>query len=142
MYRKTIGLVLHIAEKVVRSSVVALHIARRILWFAKKIIRVARRSLDVAKRFLTAMARIYRFGMKAAHLIVKFALNGLISIRRIYFNVKLGMASSGHFIAEIDVVFFGHLRVQARIQLNIRSISSIAKEFARRMGRGLSKLFG
>ena len=133
---------LTVAEKVVRGSVVFLHVANAALWLAKGVVKAARATLDVAKGILSAVKWTYKFALKAATWIIKFALTGLINIHRVYFDLNVGLMKSGYFTAGIDVTFFGKLRVNARIHFNIKCILCIAKEFAKRMGKGISKLFG
>ncbi len=133
---------LTIAEKVVRGSVVFLHVANAALWVAKGLVKAARATLDVAKAILTAVNWAYRFAVKAATWIIKFALTGLINIHRIYFDLSLGLVRNGYFTAGIDVTFFRTWRVDAKIHFNIRCILCIAKEFGKRMGKGISGLIG
>ena len=142
VFRKTIQIALTAAEKVVRSSVVFLHVANAALWVAKTAAKAAKATLDVAKRILSAVNWTYRFAMKAASWIIKFALTGLIKIHRVYFDLNIGLMKSGYFTAGIDVTFFRKLRVNTKIHFNIKCILCIAKEFAKRMGKGISKLFG
>ena len=142
IYRKVIQVALTIAEKVVRASVVFLHIANAALWVAKGVIKAARATLDVAKAILTAVSWTYRFAVKAASWIIKFALTGLINIHRIYFDLNVALVKSGYFEAGIDVTFFGKFKVNAKIHLNIKCIACISKEVGKRMGKGVSGMIG
>ena len=109
---------------------------------AKTAIKAARATLDVAKGILSAVNWAYRFAIKAATWIIKFALTGLINIHRVYFDLNIGLMKSGYFTAGIDVTFFRKIHVNAKIHFNIKCILCIAKEVAKRMGKGISKLFG
>lgn len=105
---------LTIAEKVVRGSVVFLHVANAALWVAKGVVKGARAALDVAKGILTAVGWAYRFAVKAATWIIRFALTGLIAIHKIYFDMNLGLVKNGYFTAGIDVTFLRTIRVNAK----------------------------
>ncbi len=142
VFRKAVKVILTIAEKVVRGSVIFLNVAKAALYVAEGIVRGARATLDVAKGILSAVNWTYRFAIKAATWIIKFALTGLINIHRIYFDMSLGLTRGGHFEAGIDVTFFRKLRVNAKVNINIKCILCIAIEVVKRMGKGISKLLG
>ena len=141
-FRKTTGLALRIAERIVRSSRHVLKVANAGLHTAQFVVKGARQSLDAAKLVLRAVNHAHRFGVKASNIIVRYGLNGIISIRKITFDTQLGIASRGHFAAGIDVTFLRKKRVRARFKVNLRSISSMAKQLVRWVGRGITRLFG
>ncbi len=140
IFRKGALLALKIAEKLIRKVVVFLHAANAALWEAKKLVKFAGSTLDVAKRLLSAINWTYRYAIKAASWIVRYSLTGLISIRRIYFDASLNLVRSGHLAAAIDVTFLRSVRVNAKVDLNIKCILCIAKEVCKRMGRGIASL--
>ena len=142
VFRKTTGLALRKAEKIVRSSRHVLKVANAGFIAAQSVVKTARRSLNAAKLVLRGFNHAHRFGVKAANMIVRYGLNGIISIRKITFDTQLGIASRGHFAAGIDVTFLKKKRVRARFKVNLRSISSMAKQLVRWVGHGITTLFG
>ncbi len=135
-------MILTVAEKVARGAAIFLNAAKAGLSLAQRTVRSAKSVVNGAKQFLRSVNKINKFGIKAAKWITKFSSVGLINIRRIYFDLSLRLVKGGHFAAKIDVTFFKSKTVNAKINLNIKCIWCMAKEIAKRMGRGIVKLLG
>ena len=117
-----------IAEKIVQASKVTLHIANGVLYLARGVVAAAKHSLNIVIAALEVVKRLYKIGIEAAILILKFGLGGIIEIRELYFNVGLGGAVSGEFSGRIKISFFGQPPVTLGFYINLRDIGKMIKQ--------------
>ena len=128
-----------IAEKVVQASKVTLHIANAALYVARGIVAVAKRTLYIAIAALEVVKRLYKLGIEATLLILKFGLGGIIDIRELYFKVGLGGAAVGEFEGAIKISFFGRPPVRLEFYINLRDIGKMVKQLLTRIFSGRKK---
>ena len=130
---------LWIAEKVVQASKVTLHIANGALYVARGVVAVAKHSLNIAIAALEVVKRLYKLGIEATLLILKFGLGGIIDIRELYFNVGLGGAASGEFSNYIKISFFGKPPVKLGFYINLNDIGKMVGQLLTRIFSGRKK---
>ncbi len=119
----------------------SLDAAKDVLDGARATVNTARVSLDAANLALQAASATYNVGSKAAGKIASFGINGLISIREISFDVNLSVANGGSFSGSVRANFLGQTEVTVRLNINVRDITSMAKQLANRIGDDFSSLF-
>ena len=119
---------LWIAEKIVQASKVTLHIANGALYIARGVVAAAKHSLNIVIAALEVVKQLYKIGIEAAILILKFGLGGIIDIRELYFNVGLGGAATGEFSGRIQISFFGQPPIKLGFYINLRDIGKMVKQ--------------
>ena len=128
-----------IAEKVVQASKVTLHIANGVLYVARGVVAAAKYSLNIAIAALEVVKKLYKLGIEATLLILKFGLGGIIDIRELYFKVGLGGAALGEFEGAIKISFFGRPPVKLEFYINLRDIGKMVKQLLARIFTGRRK---
>ncbi len=128
--RKTAYAALWAAEKVVENSRWPLNLAKNALEVAKKIVDKNRWPLTAAKNILEGVKETMKVGASAATAIARFALGGLINIRKITFDVKIDVVKSGHFRGSIEVSFLKQPFKRLSFDLRLNSLVEMAKDLA------------
>lgn len=104
----------------------------------RELLRTCQHSLGLATAALEAVKQTYRVGAEAANLVARVGLDGAIAIRKISFNVPLSTADSGAFECSVRVSFAGQAKVTIDVAINLRNLTSIARELANRVVSGLA----
>ena len=94
-----------------------------------------------AEEALKGVKTAFAAGLKAANVIAKFGINGLISIREIKFRASLTAAAGGSFSGSVRAKFAGVTEVTVHLHINLHDIKSMAKQLANHIGKGFSSLF-
>ena len=139
--RETGLLALKAAEEAVDNSRWTLDVAKGVLERAKGAVSAANHTLDVANFALEAAKQTYKVGAAAANAIAQFALKDLFNIKEMTFDVSLRVANGGSFSVGVKVRIFGN-DVNVNAQINVRDITSVAKQLADEAIDGLSSFFG
>ncbi|XP_065839709.1 uncharacterized protein [Oscarella lobularis] len=105
-------------------------IAYAALWLAEKIVDSSRWTLELAKGVLDAVKWTVRIAAEAAKFIVRLGLGGIISIKKIEFDVKIGIAKSGYFSGSIVVSFLRRAEITMGFYLRLPSVQSMASDLA------------
>ena len=105
-------------------------IAYAALWVAEKIVDGSRWTLELAKGVLDAVMWTVRIAAEAAKFIVRLGLGGIISIKKIEFDVKIGIAKSGYFSGSIVVSFLRRAEITMGFYLRLPSVQSMASDLA------------
>ena len=139
--RATLTAALRAAEVVVDKSRFTLDAAKGVLEGAKGVVKAASRSLDLAKVALEAAKQTYKAGLKAATALTSFALNDLFNIKEITFDVQLSVANGGSFSGRVSARILGN-NVNVALRINVRDVTSMAKQLAEEAIDGLSSFLG
>ena len=115
-----------------------LTLAKRTLETAEHIINISRSPLNVTIRFLEGVKIIVKGGLEAAKSIVRLGLGGIISIRKIKFDVKIGLVSEGHFNGSLEVSFLKKPYVTVSFELRLKSVSDMALDLIDMIFPGIS----
>ena len=113
-------------------------IAYAALWLAEKIVDGSRWTLDVAIGVLEAAKIAVKIGAEAAKFIVNLGLGGIINIKKIEFDVKIGLVTAGHFKGAIVVSFLGKHDVELKFELRLKSVKDMALDLADAVFPGIS----
>lgn len=138
--RETVNAAFGAASVVVDTSRHALDVANAGLETARGVVRAAESSIDVAVAALEGTQQLYRAAAQAATVISSFGLNGLIDIHEVSFDAELGIVSGGSFAGEVRASFLGQSAVVS-LDINVRGITSMARQLAGHIGDGFSSLF-
>ena len=139
--RETGLLALRAAKEIVDNSRWTLHVAKGVLEGAKGVVSAAKHSLDVVNLALEAAKQTYKVGAAAANAIAQFALKDLFNIKEMTFDVSLSAANGGSFSVGVKARILGN-DVNVNAQINVRDITSVAKQLAEEAIGGLSSFFG
>lgn len=107
----------------------------------KGAVKAAQVAVRGAEEALKGVKTAFAAGLKAANIIAKFGINGLISIREIRFRASLAAASGGSFSGSVKAKFAGAAEVTVHLHINLHDVKSMAKQLANRIGKGFSSLF-
>ena len=129
------------AEGALRAAQGTLNGANRALDGARDAVNAARRSLNAANAVLDTARRVHAVGSRAATLITRFTLSGLLSIREISFDVALGDANGASFGVSVRASFLEAPETTLRVTINLRDLGGIARDLANHIGEGFSSLF-
>ncbi len=140
-YQKTAKASVSTAKGVVNSAKSSLDVANAALVSAQGVVNAASKSLDVANLALEAAKETYKLGSEAANIIAQVGLNGLITIREFSFDVSLSEADGGSFAGSARARFAGGAEVSVKLNIDLRDITSMAKQLANHIGSGLSDIF-
>lgn len=100
------------------------------------------RKLKDAKNALAKVKSAFKTGLKVLDYIIKHGLRGIISIRKLWFDVSLGSASLGRFAGGINLRFFGRYNLNLHISFDLRKIAQLAKQLFRNVLRKIKSIFG
>ena len=128
--RKTAYAALWAAEKVVDKNRWPLNVAKAALTAAQTIVDKNRWPLTAAKNFLEGIKKGVQFAAGAASAIVRFTLGGLIGIRKITFDVEIGVVQLGRFQGSLEVSFLNGPYKTLSFDLRFKSIIDMAKDLA------------
>lgn len=129
---------LDIAKEAVDKSRHSLDVAIAALEVIKVQVSAAQVSLDAAIAALEVVEQTYRVGVEATKLIVRLQVQGVIDIREITFDASLSVANTGKFQCSVRATFAGLAEVTVGVAINLRDLTSIAKELANKVLPGLS----
>lgn len=132
---------LRAAEAVVNTARGTLHAAKHALISLQAVVRVAQAALIGAHHAVVGVQRAFAVGLIAANTVARFGVNGLISIREISFRINLDVAARGSFSGSVKAVFAGAAEKTFYLNINLRDITSMAKQLANHIGKGFSSLF-
>ena len=139
--RKTLTAALKVAEQVVDKGRFTLDAAKGVLQGVKGVVNAAKHTLDVAKIALEAAKQTYKAGAKAATALTSFALNDLFNIKEVSFDVQLSVANGGSFSGRVKARILGN-NVNVALRINVRDVTSMAKQLAEEAIDGLSSFLG
>ena len=139
--RETGLLALKAAEEIVDNSRWTLEVVKGVLEGAKGVVSAAKHSLDVANLALEAAKQAYKVGAAVANAVAQFALKDLFNIKEMMFDVNLSVANGGSFEVGVKARILGN-DVDVNARINIRDITSVAKQLAEEAIDGLSSFFG
>eukprot|EP00118_Oscarella_pearsei_P003468 m.14405 g.14405 ORF g.14405 m.14405 type:complete len:651 (+) comp25740_c0_seq1:1-1953(+) len=105
------------------------------LWAAEKALNVARAPFVAARAFLEVVKQAVKLGAQAASWIISHALTGLISIKRIWFDVSVTAVKGGSFGGGIRVSFLKRSPIQFSFSLSFRNPFAMIKALAERVWR-------
>ena len=112
---------LYVAEGLVGVYQIALKVVQVLVEVAKVVLEIAIFALEGVKV-------LFRIAIQALEAITRFLLTGIIDIRAMGFDAKIGVISHGHVRAWIDVSFFGsdpaHLEINLVPIFNPLALSS------------------
>ncbi len=136
------------AEEAIRAAEGTVSVAQKsvdaaegVLKAAQATVNAARGSLNAAKEVLKATSDTFKVGSEVARKIADFGVNGLISIREISFDVNLSVASGGSFSGSVRASFLGQADISVSLRIDMRDITSMAKQLADEIGNAFSSLF-
>ena len=139
--KKPIQAALEGARAVVNTAKHTLDAANAALIPLQEAVKAAQVVVTGAEQALKGVEAAVAVGLKAANIIAKVGLNGLISIKKIGFRASLAVASGGSFSGSVRASFAGAAEVTVRIQINLHDVTSMAKELGDYIGKGFSSLF-
>ena len=139
--RKTLIAALKVAEKVVDKSRFTLDAAKGFLQGVRGVVNAAKHTLDIAKIALELAKQTYKAGTEAGKALTSFALNDLFNIEEVSFDVQLSVANSGSFSGRVKGRILGN-NVDVALRINVRDVSSMAKQLAEEAIDGLSSFLG
>ena len=139
--KKPIEAALEAAKATVNTARGTLDAAKAALIPLQAAVTAAQASVDGAESALDGVKAVFAVGLQAANAIANFGLNGLVSIREISFNANLDVAAGGSFSGSVRAVFAGAAETTVSININLRDITSIAKQLADHIGSGFSSIF-
>jgi hypothetical protein len=113
-------------------------VVKRLVKAAEKIVDNNRWPLNAARGVLEGVKQTVKVGTTAAKFIADLTLGGLISIRRIQFDVKIGLISKGSFGDTIEVSYLRRRYTPLRFQLRLKSITAMALDLADAIIPGIS----
>lgn len=122
---------LELAKKIVDGSRWTVQLAKHVLEGVKKVVDKSRATLEVAKGALVVVQHTVRYGLEAAKWIVRLGLGGLINIRKIEFEVKIGLVSSGHFRGSIEISLLGRHYYTTGFNLHLNSIEEMVQDLVK-----------
>ena len=105
-------------------------IAYAALWLAEKIVDNSRWTLDVAKGVLEGVKWTVRIAAEAAKFIVNLGLGGLINIKKIEFDIVIGIVKPGKFSGTLVVSFLRKADITMSFYLRLPSVQSMASDLA------------
>lgn len=129
---------LKVARNIVDKSKVTLKAAEVALQGAKRVVMVSKRSLDVANHILEGVKKAHKVGTSAVSAIARFGLGGAFDLKKVSFDVALSTAATGHFKVSATAIILDSKK-QVGLNLNLRDITSFAKELGERVFSGLKK---
>ena len=109
---------------------------------AKNTLNRFKNKLNVAKDLLKRVLNKFKVGLKIFDYLKKLGSGGIMSIRKLYFDVSLGTASGGSFAGGIDIRFMGQYNVKAGVNFNLHQITKFAKKIFQLLMQKLKKVFG
>lgn len=136
--RATAYAALEIAKQVVDNTRWPLDLAKVALSAAQEIVDNLRFPLDIANGILEAIKLTVKAGAAAAEAITKLALGGLIHIRKIEFDVQIGVVQGGSFSGKIEVSFLGSSYKTLSFTLKLNSVVDMALDLAEEVFPGIS----
>ena len=92
----------------------------------------------MATDVLEAAKVAVKIGAEAAKFIVNLGLGGIINIKKIEFDVKIGLVTEGHFKGAIVVSFLGKHDVELKFELRLKSVKDMALDLADAVFPGIS----
>lgn len=116
---------LELAKKIVDGSRWTLDVAKGFLKAAEVIVDNNRWPLDAAIGILEGVKFTVHAGLEAAKFIVRLGLGGIISIRKIEFDVKIGLVTEGHFMGSIQISFLRRHYVTLSFELRFKSVKDM-----------------
>ena len=129
------------AEKLVASSEFTLDAAKAALIPFEEAFNGAEGLVTAAEVTLEGVETTFAAGLDAAAAIASYGLNGLVRIREISFDVSLDAAAGGAFSGSVRAEFAGSAEVTISLSIDLRDITSMARQLADHIGNGLSSLF-
>ena len=139
--RESIRAAMRRAEALVGTTRRTLDVANAAISGLQQAVTVAQRGVTAAEVAVSAVRTAHAAGLQAANFISRLTINSLISIREISFNVPLATAAGGSFSGSITASFAGATERTISLNINLRNITSMARELASHIGNGLSSLF-
>ena len=92
----------------------------------------------MAKGVLEGVKQTVRAGAEAAKFVVRLGLGGIINIKKIEFDVKIGLVESGHFSGTIVVSFLRKTDVTLSFTLQFESVENMASDLANAIFPGIT----
>ena len=129
---------LTVAQQVVDKNRWPLDAAKGALKTAQVVVDKNRWPLDAAKGVLEGVKYTVKAGAAAAKFIVSAGLGGLIDIKKLTFDVKIGLVSSGHVAGSATVSFLKKRPKKFSFNIRMNSIESMAKDFAEMAFKGIT----
>lgn len=129
------------AEELIDSSRHTLEVANAGIIVLQQGVSAAELGLRGAQEAVDGVERAYAAGLQAADFLARLGVNGLISIRRISFDVELDAAARGSFSGSVTARFAGAAETTISLNIDLYDIASMARQLAGRIGDGLSSLF-
>eukprot|EP00118_Oscarella_pearsei_P018899 m.197002 g.197002 ORF g.197002 m.197002 type:complete len:1629 (+) comp39537_c0_seq8:2454-7340(+) len=108
------------------------------LWAAEKLVNVAKAPFYAARAVLESIKVAVKAGAAAANWIIHNALNNLIRIRKLEFDVAISVVKGGRFGGALEVSFLGRSYVRFGFSLRLASPIDMAKDLADRIWRTIS----
>jgi hypothetical protein len=129
---------LELAKKVVDGSRWTLDVAKGVLKAAEVIVDNNRWPLDAAIGILEGVKWTVSAATEAAKFIVRLGLGGIIGLRKIEFDVKIGLVSEGHFMGNIEVSFLRKSYVTISFELRLKSVKDMILDLIDMIFPGIS----
>ena len=139
--KKPLEASLIVAEEAVKEARNTLNAAKAALIPLEAAVTTAQGVLTAAEAALSGVEAAHAVGFQAFNDIARLGLNGLISIRKISFNVRLDVAAGGSFSVSVRAVFLGAAKTTVTVDFNLRDITAMARQLANHIGNGFSSLF-
>ena len=115
-----------------------MYAANAFLEGVKVLVRIAKHSLDIVIAFLEAVKVLFKAGLQAISAIVRFTLGGIFDIRKISFDVGLGVATGGHFRVSLAMTLFGNWK-ELSLDLDFSNFGAFIRSIGESIIRGLTK---
>lgn len=128
---------LELAKKVVDESRWTLDVAKGALRAAESIVNDNRWPLDVAKGILEEIKVTVKAGIDSAKAIVNLGLGGVFGIRKIEFDIMIGLVQEGHFNGNLEVTILGKVH-KFGFELRLKSVKDMVLDLADRIFPGIS----
>lgn len=122
---------LELAKKIVDGVSKTLYVAKAALKLAEQIVDKSRWTLTVSKGVLKGVQYTVHGALEAAKWIVRFALGGIIRIRKIEFDIKIGLLSEGHFKGMLELSILSKAFVKISFNLRLKSIGDMVEDLVK-----------
>ena len=139
--KEPIRAALTVAEVTVNTARGTLDAAKAAFIPLEAAVSTAQLTVTGAEKTLEGVNAAFAVGIQAANAIASVGINGLISVREISFNANLDVATGGAFSGSVRAVFAGAAETTVSLNINLRDITSMAKQLADRIGNEFSSLF-
>ena len=136
--RGTAFAALEAAKQTVDGTKYSLEVAKGSLKAAEAVALESSKTLDAAVFTLEGVKASVKAGSDAAAAISRLTLNGLISIRKVDFNVEIALAATGRFAGSMEAALLGGGYNTFGFNINLQSVDQMARDLANKAFPGIT----